>query len=878
MIFDFIQTISESKLIPNRKNLHDFDYEKLAELAFINILSLRILLEEDELATFAQQYCRKTAQWGNFKTWRSDSTDIYVTLYGLISDEAKNDKKYHYPRIFMPIDALLMYRWLRAGADQRHDKSLTHRLFVQLDTMFRIKDSSMRAIRRLVMDWDTITTEQRKLALTRLLQFMRTRAAKGELLPKLNRVAVLKNLEIQNVDNPETGEKREVKENLLLTLETASAGATGAASVATAVGTLGAGFDNDFSKSIYPKPKKKFLLHRITEKFEEIEISHFGQETNKVTIKVLVNPTLREAQAFLKRTGKLRGLYSETNKCFYLWSAYIANHNDIFAAIGEKVIDEVCIIEKEKKNLITFDNHYKFDNYIVKWAGNIKIQLMKLFPPNGKLTETIEITESEGNTLIANLSEDEQKIALAAFAKLANSQRGKPEILATSIKSNQGLFHGTGAFTFLCEHIGDLSNRMSQTYCEQMGYGYEMVAEKVRKTIKYFNQYDIRKELADNLTNNYNYDTEEKKFTGTFEEYKKQFEMGAKRYGMAHSELVVYNEAQYLAKTAAVSLGLLKFDMTGNCLSKLQNVLKQGVEEWIQFASQVILNNGQPVEFQKLNEMITESTQTDSFEDAFYAEFEASEYASISHVNLHSYDNNKVEINHIGVDQGHRGKGIGNALMTMLTRLADEYGIILYASPATDADGEEGLDYHGLRDWYERWNFEKLPGLDNMRRDPTKEASHLTEIFQQPSKLDWDLADDYNSDAKLIQYLIKLPNGRNYVVTIKFIGIGMWTVSFMLRDRIHGVGVSSWTALGLGGSDGVTGTGNASHVFNAVFDCLKHFVNTRHPKGLFFTAKQESRKKLYDILSKKMAAIFGWVVTSYETEHDGRQYVLSAKP
>jgi hypothetical protein len=67
----------------------------------------------------------------------------------------------------------------------------------------------MRAIRRLVMDWETITHTQKKLALTRLLQFMRNRAPKGELLPWLNRVGVLRDLEIDNVTNPETGELKE---------------------------------------------------------------------------------------------------------------------------------------------------------------------------------------------------------------------------------------------------------------------------------------------------------------------------------------------------------------------------------------------------------------------------------------------------------------------------------------------------------------------------------------------------------------------------------------------------------------------------------------------------------------------------------------------
>jgi hypothetical protein len=257
--FATIQEISESKLIPSRAFLRDYDSEDLAELAFIHILSLRILLDEPVLKPFPQFYCRKTIRYGNFTTWHIDSTDLYVMLYGLISNEAKYDSSQHRLHVHMPVDALLLYRWLRAAADQHLDTALTHRLFVRLDTMFRVKNSSLRAIRRLVMDWDEITTQQRRLALTRLLQFMRTRAPKGELLAKLNRVAVLRNLEIDNVANPETGEE---KPGAILrdlerrrTPETATAGATSAGNIASVPGGLGAGFDDDHSKSVYPPPK-----------------------------------------------------------------------------------------------------------------------------------------------------------------------------------------------------------------------------------------------------------------------------------------------------------------------------------------------------------------------------------------------------------------------------------------------------------------------------------------------------------------------------------------------------------------------------------------------------------------------------------------------
>lgn len=112
----------------------------------------------------------------------------------------------------------------------------------------------------------------------------------------------------------------------------------------------------------------------------------------------------------------------------------------------------------------------------------------------------------------------------------------------------------------------------------------------------------------------------------------------------------------------------------------------------------------------------------ETFEDTFHAAFAASGLATVSHMHLHSFGVRDVEISHIGVDAAHRGKGIGNQLMGMITELADQHSIILYASPATDADGETGLDFEALREWYERWDFIKLAGQDMMKREPFEES------------------------------------------------------------------------------------------------------------------------------------------------------------
>lgn len=156
-------------------------------------------------------------------------------------------------------------------------------------------------MRRLIMDWPDLDGRESKLAMTRLLQFFRSRANKGEFLLMLNRASRHGDLELHGVCDLESGDgcgtgrdepfaephhgAAPVKKGFGLggllaagaagyalghmikknTTESATAGGTSAASVATSVGGIGAGFDNDHSKSIYPAPKnstKKSVIKR----------------------------------------------------------------------------------------------------------------------------------------------------------------------------------------------------------------------------------------------------------------------------------------------------------------------------------------------------------------------------------------------------------------------------------------------------------------------------------------------------------------------------------------------------------------------------------------------------------------------------------------
>lgn len=223
-MFPFLIDLCESHLIPSQSSLKHWKRPKLAELCYLYFLGLRILLADKITKEWAQHYCAHTGEPNDFAAWRNDGNDLYVMLFALTDDPD------------VAVSPGIIRHWLR----RVHDKD-DHRLFMRLDSMFKISNGAMRALRRAVTDWDKLKERDREDNLSKLIQMIHARApSNSELLPHLKTLSNEMN-------------------------ESASSGATGAANVATVVGGLGAGFDPDGDwRSIYSgkKQKKKPIVIR----------------------------------------------------------------------------------------------------------------------------------------------------------------------------------------------------------------------------------------------------------------------------------------------------------------------------------------------------------------------------------------------------------------------------------------------------------------------------------------------------------------------------------------------------------------------------------------------------------------------------------------
>lgn len=68
----------------------------------------------------------------------------------------------------------------------------------------------------------------------------------------------------------------------------------------------------------------------------------------------------------------------------------------------------------------------------------------------------------------------------------------------------------------------------------------------------------------------------------------------------------------------------------------------------------------------------------------------------------------------------------------------------------------------------------------------------------------------------------------------------------------------------VGDSHAITGGGNAKVIFASVIQACKDFIEIYKPDRLFFTADEQSRARMYDTITKRVAKEVGWHVMPFD--------------
>jgi hypothetical protein len=206
--------LGESSLLASFSSVNRYSARDIADLTFLYCIALHVLRANWETASFAKTYAHKTIIYGNWDSPHINGTDLYqllnITLYH--SEKFINHLKNHEASQHLLHDILLqssdVKRFLNNIMGSHYDDHLSGVLLLRFERNLRIGVTNYKSVRRICSDWNSshVDDEAKSLAVTRLLQAMKYRALRGDLMSPLQNLAREQKLEITTACNPESGE------------------------------------------------------------------------------------------------------------------------------------------------------------------------------------------------------------------------------------------------------------------------------------------------------------------------------------------------------------------------------------------------------------------------------------------------------------------------------------------------------------------------------------------------------------------------------------------------------------------------------------------------------------------------------------------------
>jgi hypothetical protein len=223
-----VKDLNESKMFRSRQQVQTTDARDMMDFAFINMLTLQLLYSDYDTASIAKDYAAKTIQYQGFGNYQQAGSDLYIALNSILTKNLSGGQNaaIQFNKVNIPVSKIKDYLIkLSTGQSVQNTSAFLFNLEKGLD----IQDSNYKDLRRLISGWNNLDSMQKKLVVTRLLQFYRTNAIRSELYTILSAYAKAKDLELKNVKNAE-------KPSKLAKLAAVSAVAVGGFAAGRAIG------------------------------------------------------------------------------------------------------------------------------------------------------------------------------------------------------------------------------------------------------------------------------------------------------------------------------------------------------------------------------------------------------------------------------------------------------------------------------------------------------------------------------------------------------------------------------------------------------------------------------------------------------------------
>ena len=187
MELELIDTLTESQLYRSNGMGKSFKSDSIAQLLYLNTLSLLLMAQDKTQSKFAKEYAKKTTQYGSYLLFRNVATDLYTLAHHVRFPNSKklklqDNKKGEDYLSALRFDDKLHFKMIQriARADRNVVTALSPYL-MRLERQLKVP-SKFSTLRRQIVDWSSKSQTERERIVGRLYEEMRRIGKTGELM------------------------------------------------------------------------------------------------------------------------------------------------------------------------------------------------------------------------------------------------------------------------------------------------------------------------------------------------------------------------------------------------------------------------------------------------------------------------------------------------------------------------------------------------------------------------------------------------------------------------------------------------------------------------------------------------------------------------
>ena len=204
---DFIHSLYEARMTRDTRDQKVLTYTDCCERTYLSLLVIELLNKYARYRVSARNYAKQTVAYTNYNRFRMSATDLYNFIYFVTGDQEamnklKDPKSAMALRKKTTLPLMAVNRYLSRISIGSMSRGNTQ-MFLNIESGLNIKNTTYKAIRRTLMDYDGVTTIDRQNTVTKLIHAVRAKLRSSDIIDDLERLVADRNLETGRVADNE---------------------------------------------------------------------------------------------------------------------------------------------------------------------------------------------------------------------------------------------------------------------------------------------------------------------------------------------------------------------------------------------------------------------------------------------------------------------------------------------------------------------------------------------------------------------------------------------------------------------------------------------------------------------------------------------------